>query len=77
MTTIIGVNLTDRAESSVEFQEILTKFGCSIRTRIGLHHAERGVCVNRGVVLLDLSEESPLLVEELSRYWDVKTISFD
>lgn len=77
MTTIIGVNLTDRAETSVEFQEILTKFGCSIRTRIGLHHAEQGVCVNRGVVLLDVATEEPLLVEELSRHWEVQTMKFD
>lgn len=77
MTTIVAVNLTDRAETSTEFQEILTKFGCAIRTRIGLHHSEQGVCLNRGIVLLDLAEDSPLLVEELSRMWDVKTISFD
>ena len=68
MTTIIGVNLTDRAESSIEFQEILTKYGCSIRNRIGLHHPEQGVCTNRGVVLLDLAEEEPRLIEELSRH---------
>ncbi|HIS36600.1 TPA: hypothetical protein IAC10_08230 [Candidatus Scatousia excrementigallinarum] len=77
MTTIIGVNLTDRAESSIEFQEILTKYGCSIRTRIGLHHPEQGVCTNRGVVLLDLAEEEPLLIEELSRHWKVQTMKFD
>ena len=77
MTTIIGVNLTNRAESSVEFQEILTKFGCSIRTRIGLHPSEQGVCLNRGIVLLETLSEEPLLVEELSRRWNVKTMSFD
>lgn len=77
MTTIIGVNLTDRAESSLEFQEILTKYGCSIRTRIGLHHPEQGVCTNRGVVLLDVAGEEPLLIEELSRLWDVQTMKFD
>ncbi len=77
MTTIIGVKLTDRAECSLQFQEILTKFGCSIRTRIGLHPTEQGVCLNRGIVLLETLGEEPLLVEELSKRWEVKTISFD
>ena len=77
MTTIIGVNLSDRAESSVEFQEILTKFGCAIRTRIGIHHPEQGVCTNRGIVLLDVAGDEPLLVEELSRRWQVQTMKFD
>lgn len=77
MTMIIGVNLSDRAESSLEFQEILTKFGCSIRTRIGIHHPEQGVCTNRGIVLLDVAGEEPLLVEELSRRWQVQTMKFD
>lgn len=77
MTTIIGVNLTDRAESSIEFQEIITKFGCSIRTRIGLHPTEQGVCLNRGIVLLETLGEEPLLIEELSRRWKIQTMRFD
>lgn len=77
MTTIIGVKLTDRAESSIEFQEILTKYGCSIRTRIGLHHAEDGVCTNNGIVLLDLAKDEPELIEELSSHWEIQTMKFD
>ena len=77
MTTIIGVELTDRAESSIEFQQILTKYGCSIRTRIGLHHTENGVCTNNGIVLLDLAEDAPDLIKELSSHWDIQTMTFD
>ncbi len=77
MTTIIGVKLTDRAESSLEFQQILTKYGCSIRTRIGLHHTENGVCTNNGIVLLDLDENATDLIKELSEHWEVKTMQFD
>ncbi len=77
MTTIIGVKLTDRAESSVEFQEILSKYGCSIRTRIGLHHPENNSCTNCGIVLLDLAKEEPKLIEELSNHWTVQTMKFD
>ncbi len=77
MTTIIGVKLTDRAESSIEFQQILTKYGCSIRTRIGLHHTENGVCTNNGIVLLDLAEDAPDLIKELSSHWDIQIMTFD
>lgn len=77
MTTIIGVSLTDRQECAQEFQEILTKFGCSIRTRIGLHPTEQGVCLNRGIVLLETLGDEPLLIEELSRKWEVQTMKFD
>lgn len=77
MTTIVGVKLTDRAVSSVEFQEILSKYGCSIRTRIGLHHTENNVCTNYGVVLLDLEKEEPKLIEELSNHWMVQVMKFD
>lgn len=77
MTVIIGVSLTDRNETAALFQEILTKFGCSIRTRIGLHPTEQGVCLNRGIVLLETLGEEPLLVQELSKYWNVQTMNFD
>lgn len=77
MTVIIGVSLTDRKDCAQEFQEILTKYGCSIRTRIGLHPTEQGVCLNRGIVLLETLGEEPGLVEELSEKWEVQTMKFD
>ena len=52
--TIIGVNLQNREETSIEFQSILTTYGCKIRTRIGLHPSEQDVCLNRGIVLLEV-----------------------
>lgn len=77
MTTILGINLTNRAECSEEFQKILTKHGCSIRTRIGLHHSEQDVCLNRGIVILDLKDDGEELASELSQYWEVQTMKFE
>ncbi len=76
MTTIIGVNLTNRAECSTEFQQILTKYGCSIRTRIGLHHSKENECSNNGIVLLELSDDGESLIAELSKSWEVQTMRF-
>lgn len=52
---IMGVRLENRSESAVEVQKILTEFGCSIRTRLGLHDQEEtGVCSPSGILLLQL-----------------------
>lgn len=77
ITTIIGVNLENREETSVKFQKILTKFGCEIKTRIGLHPSVGCVCLNRGIVLLEVSGEAEDLCAELQKYWDVQTMSFN
>ncbi|MGL4593537.1 MAG: hypothetical protein ACRCUY_02270 [Thermoguttaceae bacterium] len=50
---IFGVNVTSFAENSGEVQKILSEFGCSIRTRIGLHNVAEGVCDAKGLILVE------------------------
>lgn len=76
MTTIIGVRLENRIENSLEFQKILTDFGCDIRTRIGLHPQKDGICMNEGIILLEAIGETEPLVKELSKRWEVQTMVF-
>ena len=76
-TTIIGVTLENRVETAVEFQKLITKFGCEIRTRIGLHPSREDICLNRGIVLLEVNGESEFLREEHSKQWDIQTIEFE
>lgn len=76
-TTIIGVRLENRMECAVEFQKIITEFGCEIRTRLGLHPSNGGICLNHGIVLLEVSGEAELLKCKLSRHWDIQTMHFD
>ena len=54
MTTIIGIKLPNRIETSAQFQDILSCFGCAIKTRLGIHHADNGECSNEGVILLEV-----------------------
>ena len=61
MTTIIGIKLENRMENAVEVQDILTKYGCSIKTRIGLHNAECGTCSPYGLILLEVLDHSEAL----------------
>ena len=53
-TTILGVKLTQRVSAAQEFQKVLTEYGCSIKTRLGLHPVTEGVCSPSGVILLEV-----------------------
>jgi len=57
-TTILGVFLRKRTITSAALQEILSKYGCSIKTRIGIHTANENVCSPDGVILLDVIGEA-------------------
>lgn len=56
-TTILGVLLRKRTITSTAFQEVLSKHGCNIKTRIGIHNANNNVCSPEGVILLDVIGE--------------------
>lgn len=62
-TTILGIRLNRRIESAMKFQEVLTKYGCSIKTRIGLHAASEDVCSPSGVILLEVIGDETLALE--------------
>ena len=57
MTTIIGIKINNRVENAVQVQEILTKYGCIIKTRIGLHEEIHGQCSPRGLILLEIIDD--------------------
>lgn len=58
MTTIMGVRIGNRLETAVNFQKILTDFGCIIKTRLGLHEVAGGKCAHKGIVLLELTDDN-------------------
>lgn len=58
MTTIMGVRLDNRLETAVEFQKVLTKFGCIIKTRLGLHEVAGTACAHNGIILLELIDDN-------------------
>ncbi|MDR3234865.1 MAG: hypothetical protein LBT46_14600 [Planctomycetaceae bacterium] len=53
MKIIIGVNVTSFAKNSGEVQTVFREYGCSIRTRIGLHEAADNVCAPNGLIVLE------------------------
>lgn len=51
---IYGVHITDRMTRAGAVQEVLTQYGCNIKTRVGLHHVDDEVCSPRGLILLEM-----------------------
>ena len=54
-TRILGILITDRKKEAGKVQNVLTKYGCSIKTRLGLHEVTDDVCSTSGLLLLELS----------------------
>ncbi len=51
---ILGIHVTDRVEKASEVQDLLTKYGCNIQTRVGLHKVDHDHCAPNGLILLEL-----------------------
>ncbi len=51
---IFGVQVTNRVRNALEVQEILTEFGCNIKTRLGLHELTDAVCSTIGLLILEM-----------------------
>ena len=65
---ILAVLQENRVETATKVQEILTRFGCNIRLRLGLHDAGVGSCSNSGLMLLQIcgeQKEADALLAEL------------
>ena len=66
---IIGVRMDNRVANAVSFQEALTKNGCIIKARLGLHEVSADVCANDGLIVLQpCGEKAEIerLVKELN-----------
>ena len=54
MTTIIGIGIENRKETAVKVQNILTEYGCDIKTRLGLNDYKENECSYNGIILVDV-----------------------
>ncbi|MBE0537538.1 MAG: hypothetical protein IH624_17880 [Phycisphaerae bacterium] len=51
---ILGVHITDRVHHVGQVQQLLTDYGCSIRTRLGLHETSTDFCSPNGLLILEM-----------------------
>jgi hypothetical protein len=79
---ILGIHLSERVKDAIQTQDVLTKYGCSIKTRLGLHEVSEEFCSPCGVILLELAgdiNECEKLENELKKIegTDVKKMIFE
>ncbi len=55
---ILGVHIKNRTHEAVKIQDILTKYGCSIKTRLGLHEVTEDHCSTQGIIILELTGDT-------------------
>jgi hypothetical protein len=64
--TIFGIHISQRTENVPAVQAALTKYGCSIRTRLGIHDADSTSCSPSGLLLVDVfGDEAENFYKEL------------
>jgi hypothetical protein len=51
---IFGVHVQNRGENAVRVQQLLTEYGCYIKTRLGLHEVDEKFCSTGGILILEM-----------------------
>lgn len=64
---IMGVKVQERVDSVSKVQELLTKHGCEISTRVGLHVASADACSTQGLILLEFIDNANDSAAELEK----------
>ena len=73
---VILVKIDQRSSEATKVQDILTKYGCNIRVRLGLHEVSNEFCANDGLVVLEVQGDRDILdkmIEELNALEYVQT----
>lgn len=74
---IMGIQVGDRESEAVKVQELLTKHGCIIKTRLGLHEAGN-LCSSKGLIILEFIGGKDSEVDELkAELQKIEDISVD
>lgn len=55
MRKIVVIKIEKRNDDAVTVQNILTQYGCCIKTRLGLHDTSDTSCSSEGLVILELT----------------------
>ncbi len=66
---VLGIHITGRVEHARVVQDLFTEYGCSVKTRVGLHSVSDNFCSPNGLVLLEMAgDEKPVfeLFEKLN-----------
>ena len=53
--TLLLILIGDREEAAVQVQKVLTAWGCTIKTRLGVHDGVMEDCSKQGLLFLELA----------------------
>lgn len=56
-STIMAITIDPRTSHAPQVQTVLTKHGCIIRTRLGLHEVRSASCSETGLIILHIHSE--------------------
>ncbi|NLX05950.1 MAG: hypothetical protein GXY33_12495 [Phycisphaerae bacterium] len=51
---IFGVHITERIRHVPTVQQLLSEYGCYIKTRLGLHEVDQNSCSPNGLLVLEM-----------------------
>ncbi len=71
---VLGVHITDRTRHAHQVQDLFTEYGCSIKTRIGLHTVSDNFCSPNGLVLLEMAGDEKPILELLDKLGDIEGV---
>lgn len=79
---LMGVHITERVKHATLVQQTLTDYGCTIKTRIGLHEADGSFCSPNGLIMLEVIGDESKFHELADKLNDIegvetKTMVFD
>ncbi|MBB6062685.1 hypothetical protein HNP65_001123 [Thermosipho japonicus] len=55
--TVMAILIDNREKAATKVQELLTEYGCYIKTRLGLHEGVPQYCSNSGLIILELVDD--------------------
>lgn len=70
----MAIKLENRIDNATLVQNVLTRYGCYIKTRLGIpYHNEDGSCSNSGLIILEIVNKDSLfdLKNELLQIGDI------
>jgi hypothetical protein len=73
--TILGVQVTNRLENIMDVQQILTEFGCNIKTRLGLHEVTESHCSTVGLLILETYGDEADILRMESKLRELKGLT--
>lgn len=78
---IVLISVEKRKNTALKVQEVLTKYGCSIKIRLGLHDFSAATCSEEALIFLELAsgknENNLKLVKELEKLENIKIKSLE